>query len=89
MTTPQPQTNAASASMLAPVQAATSRLRKHRTNSATIAPRLVSLKDAAGSRRRGGGLVAVRAGGRVRAAAPVPIPALVSASASARVGVRV
>ena len=78
MTTPQPQTNAAPASTLQPVQAATSRLRKHRTNSATIAPRLVSLKDAAGSRRRRGGRVAVRAAGR-RGVAPVPIPVPVRA----------
>jgi hypothetical protein len=65
VTTPQPQTNAASASTPQPV----SRLRKHSRNSATIAPRPVSLKSALGSSRRGGWPEAARPGVRVRAVA--------------------
>ncbi|MGH3258762.1 MAG: hypothetical protein ACRDOU_25760 [Streptosporangiaceae bacterium] len=65
MTAPQPQTKAASASTLQPV----SRLRKHSRNSATIAPRPVSLNTPLGSRRRVGGPAGVRPGARVRAEA--------------------
>ena len=51
MTAPQPQTNAAPASVPQPVQAAISWVPKHSANSAAIAPRPVSRTEALGSRR--------------------------------------